>query len=66
MDNGDGIFNGYDDGLDACCCGERGFNIYPELPTSILFGIGLVGLAGVSGFIVRRRKQSAHKVDQII
>ena len=65
VDDGNGIFNGAEDGLIACCCGERGFNIYPELPTTVLFGIGLVGLASVSGLVVLRRRPTYHRVDPI-
>lgn len=58
VDDGDGIFNGAKDGLDACCCDEWGFHIYPELPTAALFGIGLIGLIGVGGFVGLRRRRA--------
>ena len=59
-----GIFNGADDGLDACCCDEWGVNCTPELPTAALFGIGLIGLVGVSGYMGLRRNRADHRVDQ--
>ena len=53
-DYNEGFYNEAEDGLDAVTCGEWGFHIYPEAFTIILLSVGLAGLGGY--FVVRRRK----------
>lgn len=50
-----GIYNSDEDALDACSLMDEGFRVYPELPTYALFAIGIVGLAGIGGYLARRR-----------
>jgi hypothetical protein len=49
-----GIYDPNEDGLDAVCLEEYGFHVFPEALTIALFGLGLAGLSGY--VLVRRRK----------
>ncbi|MDY6835756.1 MAG: cohesin domain-containing protein [Chloroflexota bacterium] len=53
------VYNPDEDALDACSLTDEGFRVYPELPTYILFAIGIFGLIGVGGYLARR-KTSCH------
>ncbi|MCK4723185.1 MAG: hypothetical protein KAT75_07765 [Dehalococcoidia bacterium] len=55
-DYNEGFYNEAEDGLDAVACGEWGFHIYPEAFTIILLS---VGLAGLGGYVVVRRRRGA-------
>jgi len=53
-DCNEGFYNEAEDGSDAVACSEWGFHIYPEAFTIILLSVGLAGLGGY--FVARRRK----------
>ncbi|MDY6892442.1 MAG: hypothetical protein SVO26_01830 [Chloroflexota bacterium] len=60
VDNGDGIYQEVDDGLDAMACDEWGFHIYPEAMTIVLFSLGLASLGGY--YTLHRRKDTSSDV----
>lgn len=54
---GDGIYQQYDDSLDATSVDSRGIVVTPELPTLVLLLLGLVGVVGYVGWNRRNRTQ---------